>query len=54
MDSPVAIGGLQFFNDIVNKYKVSPKTRDLQNFPFLNQQTAMEFAGHIDNWIGLR
>jgi ABC-type glycerol-3-phosphate transport system substrate-binding protein len=38
----------------VNKYRVSPKPRDLDNFPFLNQQSAMEFTGHIDNWIGLR
>ena len=54
MDSQEAINGLTFFNDIVNKYKVSPQPRDLDNYPFLNEQTAMEFTGHIDNWIGLR
>jgi multiple sugar transport system substrate-binding protein len=54
MEKPEAIRGLTFFNDIVNTHKVSPKARDLDNIPFLNQQTAMDFAGHLDNWIGLR
>ena len=54
MDTPESIAGLGFFNDLVNTYKVSPEPRNLDNFPFLNQQAAMEFCGHIFNWIGLR
>ena len=54
MDTPESIQGLRLFNDLVNRYKVSPEPRNLDNFPFLNQQAAMEFCGHIYNWIGLR
>lgn len=54
MDTPESIEGLRLFNDLVNRYQVSPEPRNLDNYPFLNQQAAMELCGHLYNWIGLR
>jgi multiple sugar transport system substrate-binding protein len=54
MDSPEAIEGLQFFNDLVHLYKVSPEPKDILPYMFVNQYSAMEWAGHTENWVGLR
>jgi multiple sugar transport system substrate-binding protein len=54
MESPEAIEGLQFNNDLVNVYKVSPPPKSIIPYMFVNQHTAMEWAGHTQNWVGLR
>ena len=54
MDSPEAIEGLQFFNDLLNVHEVGPEPKNTLPYMFLNQQLAMEWAGHTANWVGLR
>ena len=54
MDSPQAIEALQFFSDLVNVHKVSPATRDILPYMFVNQHSAMQWGGHTENWVGLR
>jgi multiple sugar transport system substrate-binding protein len=54
MDSPEAIEGLKFFNDLVNVHKVSPPPNSILPYMFVNQYAAMEWAGHTENWVGLR
>jgi multiple sugar transport system substrate-binding protein len=54
MDSPEAIEGLQFFNDLVNVHEVSPKPKDILPYTFMNQHAAMEWGGHTENWVGMR
>lgn len=50
LDSPEAIAGLRFFQDLALRHRISPPAGYLPPNGFVNERLAMLMVGHVDFW----